>query len=273
MKHKLNAWLSTFAFLIVFHVGFGIGACNHDLATAQTPPQESPTMQKTPFNESANAPSKQGSLFIGNTDITVQMQAEFKAAEYLTVQFDVIPPSPAAPSFGVFDAVADVSFTVAGGGTVRRTVSIGSGTTVSGPGQNCNVRMRDQSSGAFGPGTEYTVMAQVAPGAHPTAAAPPTLRGFPTVVALPAAGTVVLNIPPDAGVTSAQVTVSVLAAAALPVQAVVLQKNLPGQILKQYDPNIQTTFVAIAPNATQIEVDNLNGANAYRVQITWGIDG
>jgi len=225
------------------------------------------------FNRSHNAPNKQDDLIIGDPITAVQMQAEFLAAEYLTVQFDVIPPPATSPTFGIFDAVADVSFTVEGGGTVRRTVSIGSGTTISGPGQNCTVTMRDQSSGLFGPGTPYTVTCQVAPGSHPTAAAPPTLRGFPTFQTVAALGTLTLTIPPDAGITSAQVVVSATAAAALPVQAIVLQQNGGGQILKQYDPQVNTGFVTITPGSTTLAVSNLNAANAYRVQITWGVDG
>jgi hypothetical protein len=294
--NSIVGWARTFSLLALFHVGIAVGACNHGLATAQASADAGlegdspvddfghdagdfgdllgkPDKKKHGFNVSKNAPSKQGSLFTANTTTKVQLQAEFLAAEMLTVQFDVIPPTAAAPVFGIFDAVADVSFTVQGGGTVRRTISIGSGTTISGPGQNCTVTMRDQSQPFFGPGAEYTVMAQVSPGSHATSAVPVTLRGFPTVVSVLAGGAVFLDIPPDAGVTSAEVTVSVLAAAALPVTALVDQVNLAGQILKQYDPNINAGFVAIAPNATRVVVNNLSGAFTYRVQITWGIDG
>lgn len=231
-------------------------------------------MQRSPFNQSKNAPSKQGSLFTANVNTQVQLQAEFPAAEMLTVQFDVIPPPNAAPNFGIFDCVADVAFTVQGGGTVRRTISVGSGTTISGPGQNCTVTIRDQTSPAFGPGTEYTVMAQVSPGSHATSAVPCTLRGFPTFVTVPAGGGVVfLNIPPDAGVTSAQVVITAITAAGLPVKALVAQVNGAGQNMKIYDPQVNTGFVAIAPNATALNITNLSAADNYRVQITWGIDG
>lgn len=234
--------------------------------------EENFPMADRQFNVSANAPSKQGHLFIGDTSTTVQMQAEFLAAEYLTVQFDVIPPESTGPSLGIYDTVADVAFTVQGGGTVRRTLSIGSGTTISGPGQNCTVTMRDQSNPVIGGGSEYTVMAQVAPGSHPTSASPPTLRGFPSVVPIAPLGFIFLKIPPDAGVTSAQVYV-VNATNTNRVTAVAVQGNDLGVHLKEYDPNTQPGFVTITPGSTAVLIFNLSAAETYDAQITWGIDG
>ena len=210
-----------------------------------------------------------GVLTTGDTVKSVTVQASLEESATYTVQFGINPPPPpVAPSLGVFDCQAEIMWKV-NGALVRRLVSVGNGVSVSGPAQGFNVRAFDNTSNIFA-GGDYTVQISVAKGNRPTTSNPPTL--WTPVATVLAGGVGVVNIPQNAGVISAQVVLGVLAVGALPVKALVLQKNAAGQILKQYDPSIYTGFVPVAPNATQIEIDNLS-AFSNRFEVTFGIDG
>jgi hypothetical protein len=255
---KVSAWadamiaIGTIATIIAFAAS-ACGACE----------------EETSMSSPKRGWSQAGKLLTG-VEGAVSLQANFKDPGSYTVQFGVVPPPIAAPAFGIFDCSAVVEWSVEGN-TIRRRVSVGNGTSISGQGQAVAVRVSDQSSGAFG-ANEYTVSIQVAPGTRPSVNKPPTLRGYQTVVTVGGGATSVLDIPQDAGVISVETDVSVLVVGSLPVQALVLQVNGAGQILNQYDPTIVTGFVPVAPNATQVELVNLS-ANNYRLQFTFGIDG
>lgn len=216
-------------------------------------------------------------LTTGNVDRFLQFQANFEKPGAYTVQFAVTPPdfqtNFAAPGFGIYTAIAEISWRVEGG-DVRRVVSVANGVSVSGVGQGVKVAIRDTTT--FGaPPRDYTVFAQVAPGTRPSVQQPPTLLGFPTFQTINAGGgTATINIPANAGVISSEVSIGPVAIAGFPVIGVlVIQKNGGGQILKEYDPTVESGFVPVAPGCTQIDIVNQNAANNYRIQVTFGIDG
>jgi hypothetical protein len=256
-------------------VGLALALLGCASADQTSNPEDSHAMNEQ--REPKTGWQQNGVLITGKRDESVHLQQVFPRSEFYTVQIGVTPPASLAPpdttvpGFGIYDAVADIEWSVEGA-TNRRTVSVGNGVSISGPAQSVKVNAYDQSSTLFGQ-HEYIVTIQCSKGTRPSQDQPPTLRGYPTVVSVLGGATSVLDIPPDAGVISVETSVGVLAAAALPIKALVLQVNGAGQILKQYDPTVQTGFVPVAPNATQVELINLSVGDTYRLQFTWGIEG
>lgn len=215
-----------------------------------------------------------GPLATNDTTKFVTLQANFEdePGNY-TVQFGVPqPPSATGTTLGSYSCKADIFWSVEGQ-TIKRTVSVGNGVSVTGTGQGVKVRIYDDSGTVFGPGGDpYIVSAQVVKGTRPNVGKPPTIWNNWFQVAAGGVGT--LAIPQDAGVISINVQVGELAASGIPPICNVLIKSLSGAILTQFDPNaVGAAFVPIPPGAAQVEFDNFSAADAYRVQVNFGIDG
>jgi hypothetical protein len=226
--------------------------------------------------------SKSGSLKTFDTLAELSMQCNFPIAEYYTVKFgvDQDPALPVQP-----DVTADVVWSVEGN-YVRRKLSIGNGTTISGTGQAVSVKVHDTT--LLGPtGQSYNVNVLVSPGVRPAKLAPPFLRAVftvplgasPYLVPVPAAGFVDIPIPPNCGIVSADVELVALtpALALSPTSITVEQINvtlLPAGVYKFYYPLIEVGFVPIFPSATVLRVSNFNAvAPAMVVSVLFGVDG
>lgn len=199
---------------------------------------------------------------------TLSMQANFPVSQYYTVQFGVIVPLD--PLFSGFDAVAEITWIVEGQ-LVRRRVSVGNGVSVSGPGQAVKVVVSDVSIPAIA-GFEYTVSVQVTPGTRPSVSRPPTLRGFSVQQALLGGGTLDLAVPENAGVISVETSYAFDVAQPTVGFPILVQQSSFFGAIKSYYANVETGFVALAPNAQVVTLFNLD-VHAYFVQWTWGIDG
>lgn len=215
-----------------------------------------------------------GTLITGDATKFVTLQANFEdePGDY-TVEFGVpSPPDAAGSTLGYYNCKADIFWSVEGQ-TVKRTVTVGNGVSVSGTGQGVKVRMYDASGTIFGPGGDsYVVSAQVAKGTRPNVGKPPTI--WNPIFTVLAGGVGVLAVPQDAGVISVNVQVGALSAAGIPPISNVLIKSLSGVILTQFDPNaVGAAFVPVPPGAAQVEFDNFSAADNYRVQVNFGIDG
>jgi hypothetical protein len=227
--------------------------------------------------------SQSSPLQTGNTLQTVQLQEVFEEAYYYTVQFGIVPP--AGPSGPAYAAVATIEWSVQGN-TIRRQVSVGNGTTISGPGEAIRVVINDTTSAALNtPGLSYTGTIQVTKGTRPADFNPPTLadnNATPRVI--PPGGLISVAIPQNVGITSVEITsmytdptgtVPLPPTPPNPPSPVlqIFQTN-PPYISKQYTNETGNTgFVDVAPGATEIQIYNLDASDNVAVTITWGIDG
>jgi len=219
--------------------------------------------------KSAWSASKQ--LICNDEGIELSLQVQFQETGYYTVQFGIVPPQEPSAFVFPFSAEAIISWSVEGN-TIRRRVSVGNGVSISGGGQAVKVVVADRTRFPDVNPHTYLASVSVTKGTRPSVNQPATLESLPQVTSVLAAGVLVIPVPQDAGAISAQVVSSVLALAGLPVHLIVFQKNAVGQILKAYDPSVETGFVPLAPNTTEVEIDNI-GAFTARVKLTWGIDG
>jgi len=218
--------------------------------------------------------SKSGDLQTFDKLGEASMQCNFPIAGYYTVQFGISPPD------GIItnpDVTADVTWSVEGN-YVRRRLSVGNGVSISGTGQAVSVKARDTT--LLGPsGIKYGIFILVSPGTRPSRMNPPFLRAIvnpagpvPYLVTIPAAGTVTVPIPNEAGASSVNVEVNT-SAPFDPTQATVVQKGAGiFLVYKAYMPLVETGFVPLFPSATQIEIIN-NGATPIEVCVMFGIDG
>ena len=242
---------------------------------------DSPRDTRPRFNESANAQAATGNLILGNTTKSVHMQAVFESPVYITVQIDAQPPSGGAPAYGFFDAYAVIGWSVKGGGTVRRTVSVGNGVTISAPAQGVTVSVFDQSTTyPLADGTEYFVTIQATPDSRPSTTNPPWLEGYYPAQLIPPLGTLALIVPQGVGAHSAQVLLSQSVdffptVSTIPITAIVSQANsgaaeIP---LASYNPQAQTGFVPLASGCNLLLVYNTSTTDTYQCSVKWGIDG
>jgi len=210
-------------------------------------------------------------LICNNETVELSLQVQFPTPGYYTVQFGIVPPQEVLPFVFPFTAEALVSWSVEGN-TIQRRVSVGNGISLSGGGQAVKVVVMDRTRFADPNIHTYLASVSITKGTRPSVNQPAILESLPQVTSVLAAGVLVIPVPQDAGAISAQVVSSALALAGLPVHLIVFQKNSVGQILKAYDPSVETGFVPLAPNCTEVEIDNI-GAFTARVKLTWGIDG
>lgn len=209
-----------------------------------------------------------GTLTTGDANKKVSMQAEFPKPGYYTFQFGVIPAKS-----GAFRAVAEVQFSVEGS-TVRRRVTIGNGTSISGTGQAAKVTVSDDSANFLGfLGNDYTVWAQCSPGTRPSQNQPPVLQG--DLVRVNAGTQSVVPIPDNAGVISLELVAAPLATASgLPVNSLIgVLSNPVGFTLKTFAITGNPGFISVPAGATILTVQNVSTADDYLVTPTWGIDG
>jgi hypothetical protein len=226
--------------------------------------------------------SKSQDMVFFDTLRELSMQANFPVAGFYTVQFGVEQD----PSFLTNpDIIADVTWSVEGN-DIRRKISVGNGTTISGTGQACSVKVRDAS--IFGPvGQVYTVKALLSPGVRPGSLSRPFLRGIdwdltsiiaPSalinqyLVSIGAGQSVRINVPVNAGVISADVEATLSSGLTLdPTFVGVGQLNLSG-LFKSYYPLVETGFVPVYPSSTFLIISNA-AATPIVVSVLWGIDG
>lgn len=217
-----------------------------------------------------------GTLVTGDFQRSFSMQKDFSPfAGVFTIQLGVIAPqsSPGVPSG--FEAIADVSWSVAGS-TIRRRISVGNGVEISSPAQAVNVVVHDRSDPLLAvAGLEYVVFVQATPGSRASVGQPPTLNAFSQNQPVPAASGLVVPLPPDAGVISVEASILTVnpGVALAPNTIGLFMHGLGGVTVKSFDiTDAAPQFVAVPPNVTDIEIHNF-GAVGINANISWGIDG
>ena len=248
--------------------------------------QESEDDDMHPLNASKQSHSggwsKSQDMVFYDTLRELSMQANFPVAGFYTVQFGVEqdPSLLTNP-----DIIADVVWSVEGN-DIRRKISVGNGTTISGTGQACSVKVRDAT--LFGPaGQKYTVKALLSPGVRPGSLNRPFLRGIdwdltsivapsflinPYTVSIGPGQSVIINIPPNAGVISADVEVTLSAIVPLDPSLVTVGQANPSGTFKGYYPLIETGFVPVFPSSAYLIIGNSAPAD-IEATVLWGIDG
>lgn len=220
-------------------------------------------------NDNSNGPGiitnkkawqQSGGLTGGNTDKSVSLQADFtQAPGYYTVQFALSNyPAGEAPK-----ATAEIVWAVEGA-SVRRKISIGQGTSISGTGQAVKVIVKDADSDPF----DYVVQIAVTPGSRPATGQPPMLvyDGYQT--AAPNAQ-VTFPIEDNVGAISAEVTIAPTnTLGVLPATAFVIIGDKSYVVSTDNMPQ----FTAIPPGSTDVRVINI-GPEAITVNVSFGIDG
>jgi hypothetical protein len=168
------------------------------------------------------------------------------------------------------------------GNTVKRKFHVVNGTSVTIAGRLLDVRVQDVTPVLLpfsgeptpGAGSKYTVSVVVQRGTRAS-------DNFPTlwdsVTSLTDSGgatpLVVIPIPQEAGVISAEVCA--LSAATPPGPSEVVVQFIGGGtgIFKSYRVIDKPGFVAVPPGATEIAISNSDATNATIITLTWGIDG
>lgn len=230
-----------------------------------------------------------GKLHTGNTLKEVALQADFPDAWSYVLEFSKgnDPNGNTATK-----AEAFIKWSVEGGFVTRR-VSVGNGVTVQGVAQGVKVTINDvtASFGAIPPGvdTDYDVSVQVTRGSRGTNSLPPTLSqaagliNIPKPGGAPFRGSQQVNIPADAGVTSAFLRLAVFNAAgdtsyAIPQGSVVIQQLQGPGIFIPYYYNDNSSFIPIIPGTTALLIIvNYALLDVAAVgcsgEVIWGIDG
>jgi hypothetical protein len=252
----------------------------HDTTFEPTPAEQTPeetTMLDRNNQSKSGGWSASGTLLTKGKDAEVSLQANFGIAEYYTVQFGVKPDAGNDPP----DATAEITWSVEGN-FVRRVVSIGNGTSVSGTGQACAVKIRDTSQ-VNPAGQKYTASVQVSRGNRPGQTQPPFLRAVPSpgatdpyfIFILPGASADIA-IPADAGVISADVEVvsKTNPPAIQPNEVLVEQTDSTAAVLfKAFYPLFDTGFVPVFPAAANLHIVNRSTTDTIGVSVLFGIDG
>jgi hypothetical protein len=222
----------------------------------------------------------------------VSMQAEFPEAGDYTVKFGIIPPKvpvgavigggPVAQDGQVVVPVtvlATVIWKVNGNQVTRKlNVSTQGGTSISGEGEAVEVQLQDATPNnatvPFNTPQQYTATISCAPGTRPVTGLPCTLVAVAKNTVIAGAGTLgPIPIPNDAGVLSLRVY-PVSFAGPPPVAPIVRVDISDGfNILRSYNPAIESDFISLPPNAVQIVINNLDPANSISVSADWGIEG
>lgn len=223
--------------------------------------------------------SASGTLISGSDQEEVSLQAQFEVPGYYTIYFGLEQENVFA---NVIDCTAEIAFSLEGT-TIRRQVSVGSGTAISGVGEAVDISVRDTTDPNIATGQPYEVTVQVGRGVRPATTRPPTLRvdlnniGTPGnglfYTLLPGPSTAVYNVPQNVGAISVEVSLVPVGGSDYPIENVaVYQASLPVGTQKGYDPLIQTGFVDLIPGTQSINISN-RSTKDYYVQVTFGIDG
>lgn len=220
-----------------------------------------------------------GKLRTGNPNQTVAFGANFPHAHYYTLQFAVVRPNTPVASQNQVAVEALIVWSVAGN-QVKRRVSVGNGTSISGPGEAVSVTIYDktQNNGQT-MGVEYDVTVQLTPGSRPSTTQPPTLTPdmfLPSVLPIIPGGALVnIPIPLDAGAISFEIEATSTDETSL--QFLTIEQRVAGSAttFKSISyPFAGGRFIALAPQADHLDIflDAAAPANV-NVAIAFGIDG
>ena len=201
------------------------------------------------------------------------LQAELKDSGYYSVQFSLIPP-PGNTS--VLRAEAEVTWSVQGN-SIRRILSVQTGTVISGTGQAVNVKVYDVSEPSPGVATiDYLVSVNIAKGTRPTTPQPPTfysreiINNIRPPYQVAGGGFINITVPADIGINQFLLATSQFSGSSAqvgPNDLTALVNNFA-----TFNYSYFNSWQPLAPGATSIIVNN-NTADLWFITPIWGIEG
>src|ERR1700730_5152431 len=241
--------------------------------------------------------SQAGPLICQHELPTVSMQVCFPDANVYTVQFEISKQLSASGQSGQL-TFADLEWIV-NGTTVRRSVSVISGTSISGVGSSLNVKVYDASppgSEVGVAGEKYTVTINVSPGLRPAQSQQPyysipnpdpvsaffgknvfAVGATPIQVFFPQLGKIFYQQPPTAtgqpkpiGATSLHVSVGSVDGSPIANQE---EQMTIDNVEMIYDPRDSPQWQPIPPGAYAVTLTNNSVGHIYRFSVKLGIDG
>jgi hypothetical protein len=228
------------------------------------------------------------------------LAAQFDVGETCTVQFNltdatVLPVQ--TPSYGPPDptivlptgsasgvrCIAIVNFKAAGN-QIQRILDIGSGVSISGNCDACDIKIQDQTWTVQGMGAlSYSVSCQITKGTRPATSLPPRLwsatsltppnNGIFTI--LPGLSASV-PVPQNAGVTSVEIVavdLTTLTTGGSEQLFVTVDHEVGAAFNKFYVPTLVPGFVAVNPGTQLVRITNHSTTDTVTVSCSWGIDG
>lgn len=208
----------------------------------------------------------------------ISCQANFREDSIYTIQFSLI-----ADKSVIVRPEATISMNI-NGNDVRRRISVVNGTSFSGTSRTVSIHLYDTlTAGMPGVlGVNYVANIQISQGIRPSTSRPPVLIPDQYIDALgvthpfigeflvPPAGTGVILVPDNSGVTSVQITAAIVVPPTGPIQ--VFARQLSAAVsLTSYDPTLHD-FVSIWPGTQQVSITN-HSADLVGVSGLFGVDG
>ena len=245
--------------VVFFLVAFIMNACTYDVIDNVV--EEDSMAAKRSWSQSGTLQQGKGA--------NIPVQAQFIEPSAYTVQFAF---DDSAVVTGQARAQAEIDWSV-DGNTVRRVVSIGNGVSVSGFGQAVSVVMRDLGQG--GNGDPYLVTCNINPGTRPSQNQPPFLEVYNEDGFAAPGDDFIVQVPKNVGAISVFIPIYTITP---PVgeQEVLITQEIPGTVLKGYDPFKFPGFIPLSPNTDFVRITNLGTGGDPTIlfpTVAFGIDG
>jgi hypothetical protein len=231
-----------------------------------------------------NGWSRSGTIQTRSSNNNISCQANFAEGRFgpgpYTVQFGISNMREGVPAIGRFfpNPIATITWRVAGN-FVKRTVSVGNGTQVSGTGESVSVVLSDPDLISPASPSIYDASILITPGTRPNVQQPaqyvPFITGATVLGSINLAGlsSVSVPIPQDYGIIS--VFSTALATSGGPLfdgDVTIGMYTMIGGLIKLYDPRVPQ-WVPIPPSATSILLSNTTAAKSTQFSLTFGVDG
>lgn len=208
----------------------------------------------------------------------ILLQAKLQQPSYYTVQFELaLQANQFIVSVGT-KGIAEIIWSVKGN-SIRRVISVYSGTVISGTGEHVSVTLLDDSEPGLAPVANYPATINLALGTRPSTPQPPTLYSREVIggtyppYTLAAAGVLSIAVPFNVGANQIflQVRQSAASTAVLP-NDIVVEQSAGGTIMAVYNLEYCNGWIPLAPGTTSVLVRNRSAVN-YQVVPVWGIEG
>lgn len=196
-----------------------------------------------------------------------------RLAQTFTAEFGITFPTDTGGP-GNVNCIATVQW-VENGNQVKRLVSVGNGTTISGSGTGVQIDLQDIPLGpTYINGLKYQVSVLVAPGIRGSFDIPPAYQDAITFIVTPPSVLTTIDIPQDAGVKGVDFVAVDTAAPNTPPAIYVEALDPAGNVLKSWNPNLATPSIQrLPPNAITLHVVAITSVATYNYSWAWIVDG
>jgi hypothetical protein len=211
--------------------------------------------------------------------LSVSMQQIFAAIGEYTLYFELTEPEDTSLSAKNARAKAIIEWSV-GGNTIRREVSVASGTSVSAVAESVRVVMVDDTIDNPGnPGFEYQVTASLAAGTRASYTSVPLSSGIPPVLGVTNGAPETIPVPQGVGVALVAVVPGTFIVSGTATNLeyrdiVVRQIGTSGDVLLDWKPpSAGVLWVPLVPGTASIFVACSRALGIISMAVLFGIDG